>query len=444
MNKITKISLIFFLISLIFFWFLDYDFKKKQFTFKNIKFFLSKQTITSLKDIYTNFIDVYFIRTEENTFMLNDQKIIYEKYSNKLIKNRYYLEQNSKNIFFITPLGNLFYLQKKNFLIKNKLIKIKSNIKKIIGENYFKKERYIIKEMLIIDDEIFISYLFNKSGCYSNGILKGKLSLDFIKFSNFLTIEECERRFNWSVGGNLKKYKKNQILLSTGDYEGYEDPSSYTEYDDPQNKESFYGKILSIDLITKKIDLISMGHRNPQGLFYDEIEDIIFSTEHGPQGGDEININNNPSPDDIKNFGWPISSYGEHYGEEEGLSNTYEKNPKLANGRYQRAPLYKSHKKYGYEEPFKYFTPSIGITEILKVKNRNTKNSKLLIASMGDNKDEGDMSLHIVEIDENLKEMNYNRIYIGERIRDIIDLGNGSILMSLESTGSFGVIKNIY
>jgi len=78
------------------------------------------------------------------------------------------------------------------------------------------------------------------------------------------------------------------------------------------------------------------------------------------------------------------------------------------------------------------------------VKNRNAKNSKLLIASMGDYKDEGDMSLHIVEIDENLKEMNYNRIYIGERIRDIIDLGNGSILMSLESTGSFGVIKNIY
>ena len=99
MNKLIKISLIFFLISLIFFWFLDYDFKKKQFTFKNIKSFLSKQTITSLKDIYTNFIDVYFIKTEENTFLLNNQKIIYEKYSNKLIKNRYYLEQNSKNIF---------------------------------------------------------------------------------------------------------------------------------------------------------------------------------------------------------------------------------------------------------------------------------------------------------------------------------------------------------
>jgi len=37
-----------------------------------------------------------------------------------------------------------------------------------------------------------------------------------------------------------------------------------------------------------------------------------LSTEHGPKGGDEININHNPILK-IKNFGWPISSYGEHY-----------------------------------------------------------------------------------------------------------------------------------
>ena len=33
-----------------------------------------------------------------------------------------------------------------------------------------------------------------------------------------------------------------------------------------------------------------MGHRNPQGLFYDVEKDQIISTEHGPAGGDEINI----------------------------------------------------------------------------------------------------------------------------------------------------------
>ena len=44
----------------------------------------------------------------------------------------------------------------------------------------------------------------------------------------------------------------------------------------------------------------------------DSKKNIVFSTEHGPAGGDEININFSPGKI-IENFGWPISSYGEHY-----------------------------------------------------------------------------------------------------------------------------------
>ena len=51
-----------------------------------------------------------------------------------------------------------------------------------------------------------------------------------------------------------------------------------------------------------------MGHRNPQGLFYDKKSNIIFSTEHGPQGGDEINVDISPDDGKIKNYGWAISS----------------------------------------------------------------------------------------------------------------------------------------
>ena len=49
--------------------------------------------------------------------------------------------------------------------------------------------------------------------------------------------------------------------------------------------------------------MISLGHRNPQGLYYDSNENVIFSTEHGPFGGDEINVNASPE-DKIKNYGW--------------------------------------------------------------------------------------------------------------------------------------------
>ena len=444
-----KVFIKFFIIALIvffsFFWFLDYDIEKKQFTFKKLKFFLSKDKITSLKNFYTDFIDIDFNETYKEKIELNNKTINFIKYSNKIIKNRYYLEQNSDRVFFISPSGNLFYLLKKKLLSnkKNELVKINSNIKDIIGKDYIKEDRLIVKEILILKDEIFVSYLFKKSGCYSNAILRGKLNFDYIKFSSFLKIKECKKRFNWAVGGNLKKFKDNQILLTVGDYNGYENLSSKV-YDEPQRKDSLYGKILSINLETKEINILSMGHRNPQGVFYDEKEDIIYSTEHGPQGGDEINININPNRNDIKNYGWGISSYGEHYGADEGTSEKYKKNPDLATEIYKRAPLYKSHSSYGYEEPFKYFTPSIGITEILKVKRKDEENHKLLVASMGDNKEEGDLTLHIIEIDKNLNEIKYDRIFIGERIRDIIDLGNGSILMSLESTGSFGILENIY
>ena len=56
-----------------------------------------------------------------------------------------------------------------------------------------------------------------------------------------------------------------------------------------------YGKIIKIKLSSKKGYVFSYGHRNPQGLFIDKRKNI-FSSEHGPAGGDEINLifeNNN-------------------------------------------------------------------------------------------------------------------------------------------------------
>ena len=52
----------------------------------------------------------------------------------------------------------------------------------------------------------------------------------------------------------------------------------------------------------------SIGHRNPQGMAYDLENQRLWSIEHGPRGGDEINL--------IKpgaNYGWPVISYGKEY-----------------------------------------------------------------------------------------------------------------------------------
>ena len=60
------------------------------------------------------------------------------------------------------------------------------------------------------------------------------------------------------------------------------------------------------------------------------------------------------------NYGWPISSYGEHTG--------YEGSENLKSELYKKAPLYKSHKDYGFIEPIKQWTPALGVSEVLSIK----------------------------------------------------------------------------
>lgn len=55
-------------------------------------------------------------------------------------------------------------------------------------------------------------------------------------------------------------------------------------------------------------EIYSYGHRNPQSIAYDPVRKNIYSTEHGPRGGDELNL-----IEPGKNYGWPIASYGIDY-----------------------------------------------------------------------------------------------------------------------------------
>lgn len=80
-------------------------------------------------------------------------------------------------------------------------------------------------------------------------------------------------------------------------------------------------------------ELWSKGHRNPQGITFDQKTGILYTVEHGAKGGDEIN-----RPEPGKNYGWPVISYGVNYnGSKIGEGTT----------------------KPGYEQPLHYWDPSI-------------------------------------------------------------------------------------
>ena len=55
-------------------------------------------------------------------------------------------------------------------------------------------------------------------------------------------------------------------------------------------------------------EIWSWGHRNPQGLAVHPETSKLWATEHGPQGGDELNVIRKG-----QNYGWPIIGYGANY-----------------------------------------------------------------------------------------------------------------------------------
>ena len=157
-----------------------------------------------------------------------------------------------------------------------------------------------IKDAHILGNNLFISYSYTKEkNCDYFRVAKAKINENELNFNIFFDPQECNKNI---IAGKMSNYTLNNkigLLVTTGS-DGKEDKKV------AQLDESIFGKILFFDLINNNYKLISKGHRNPQGLFV--FNQKILSTEHGPKGGDEINLIKINS-----NYGWPIASYGEPY-----------------------------------------------------------------------------------------------------------------------------------
>ena len=93
------------------------------------------------------------------------------------------------------------------------------------------------------------------------------------------------------------------------------------------NDNPFVGNTDALD------EIWSYGHRNPQGLVFDKKTNRLWEIEHGPRGGDEINL-----IEKGQNYGWPIVSQGREY--------------------FSGSPVGEPHKE-GIIEPVKVYIPSI-------------------------------------------------------------------------------------
>lgn len=141
-----------------------------------------------------------------------------------------------------------------------------------------------------------------------------------------------------NFGCRILQAADGNVFVSVGDY--------FEHWHEAQNLENHLGKIIRIDpdglappdnpfknRTGVQPEIWSYGHRNPQGLAIHPDTSKLWSHEHGPRGGDEINV-----IEPGKNYGWPVIGYGTGYG---------------------GAKLHDGTHKEGMEQPIKYWQQSI-------------------------------------------------------------------------------------
>jgi aldose sugar dehydrogenase len=140
-------------------------------------------------------------------------------------------------------------------------------------------------------------------------------------------------------GGRLEFGKDGSLFITVGD--------RGKEFVGPQNLQNDAGKVHRIkpdgtvpadnpyvNSSGNRPTVFSYGHRNPQGMAIHPVTGEIWENEHGPRGGDEINL-----VQQTKNYGWPVATWGINY-----------------DGKV----ISKQGVKDGVEQPVLYWIPSIG------------------------------------------------------------------------------------
>jgi len=174
----------------------------------------------------------------------------------------------------------------------------------------------------------------------STALARAQLSEDGAKLENLKIIfsQQPKVASRNHFGCRIVESRDGTLFLTLGD--------RFSRKEDAQKLDNHLGKIVRIakdstvpkdnpfvDKAGALPEIWSYGHRNGQGAALAP-DGRLWMTEHGPQGGDEINV-----PQAGRNYGWPVITYGENYG-----------GGKIGDG---------ITAKEGMEQPLHYWVPSI-------------------------------------------------------------------------------------
>jgi aldose sugar dehydrogenase len=187
-----------------------------------------------------------------------------------------------------------------------------------------------------------VYFCFSEPGAGGNStaLASARLSDDATSLEDVKVVFSQKPKFASKAhfGCRIVEGKDHTLFLTLGD--------RFARKDDAQTLDNHHGKVVRLrkdgtappdNPFTTRPgalpEIWSYGHRNLQGAALGP-DGRLWTSEHGPQGGDEIN-----HPEASKNYGWPVITYGENYGGGaigEGITS-----------------------KAGMEQPVHYWVPSI-------------------------------------------------------------------------------------
>ena len=131
-----------------------------------------------------------------------------------------YLGKDKNDIFVVSGKGTINYFKKNNLLTKKiNLFEIKSNLNSFFvkDEDFFKNAQIGIRDMLVKDDFIYLSFNnLKRESCYNIEIVRAKINYDFLQFKNFYEYDECievskiQKFFINQSGGRIVDFKKKR------------------------------------------------------------------------------------------------------------------------------------------------------------------------------------------------------------------------------------------
>lgn len=224
-------------------------------------------------------------------------------------------------------------------------------------------------------------------------------------------------------------HSPNNIYLSVG--EQRYDPSGFAKKDplstsEIKNLNSVFGKVLEFNPQNGTYSIYSSGHRNAQGLYYSPDQRKLIESEHGPFGGDEVNVLSKG-----EDFGWPFGTFGKPYplfNTGNKLDETRSVNPSTSIDKQLAKFGAVSGSQPGARLPILSWIPGMGagnITQVQKSSDFKDWHGNILVSLMQD------ASLHrlILEGDSVVLD---ERIPLGLRVRDFIVNDGGYLVLSTD------------